>query len=976
MKQKKLIWLVIFLCCFTQLLFSNPIPIPSLMMPEEWIDVLILEEGETGTSPGLRAVVDGKYPMWNLEFKKVRMLDPVPPGSQHITVRMDEEIIPFGWSNLTYQTILPEWREIPQLEWTIAPVPDRFTLYVHYEHGLIERPDEVVFLYPLGCWEGQPVYTEIMTAYFTVNMPNRYVPKGVFLDYDPVPFDMEPVYRATTNDPNWLISGDYESERFHPIEKDYICTMIDRWNDPLCWFSQVPDMADGVDIISSSDTPGPCLYPVDDFIATSTGVTPSSIATIKWWGSFPGWAQMDPHAKDRDSLPPRPRNFTIYIYDSAVTNADEVKPGRLVYKAEIKEFHQSYYGMVVREIPAATEDYVYIYEHEFKYEAVLKNPFTPVPGERYWMSIVAGPVTGHDSWGWATSIIDDTQQALAVDMSGEEGVDIYPVDDIVNSYSHPYKKRYTPVQMAFSLCTSSSPVPSAIPYMLIDGSYLTVEYAYGDSGGHEPPILTVPINGDFLLLPVMPDGVTAESLDSAFSHFKVRDLEFRSSYNPELYWGHNGVGDYLLSKNNSDGKKQRMKLQMAIDRCAPLYFDSGYVEVPGDIDFPWIDIQLYMVSPYECGNIRYTLKLIAVPWANISFSTEVGLTSGNSGNRKVSDGDLLSTKGVVLRTNRELLKNFYPNSGIYINRDYGLDALLSQPLSVSNQSSGNKKDIWFSIETDLVIGNRYYDDGDLLSDRGIVIRDNISLVSPFHPMPVIPPMGLDAVTFNNPLPDDGVTVTGPPVYPEKKLLYSFEVNFFSESLGTMVGHGDLLLENGTIYRTNEQLMKNFKPVSGNEEDPGLDAVYLWPNGEIWFSTEEEFIDQRLGYIGHGDLLSSNGRVVMKNLSLVREFAPIEDLHDFGLDGLHINLNRPFAVSGVLVQGVECVLLQTDDGHLYVLENYGNMKINTRVWVEGVLDPDCVSICQQGDGCIMDNIIFSLEPKINSVPGTIIQMNNQ
>jgi hypothetical protein len=66
----------------------------------------------------------------------------------------------------------------------------------------------------------------------------------------------------------------------------------------------------------------------------------------------------------------------------------------------------------------------------------------------------------------------------------------------------------------------------------------------------------------------------------------------------------------------------------------------------------------------------------------------------------------------------------------------------------------------------------------------------------------------------------------------------------------------------------------------------------------------------------------------------------------------------FEGCGVLIQGVECVLFQADAGGLYVLDNTGDSQVGDRVWVLGVLDTDCITICMQGDGCIKDNFIFA------------------
>jgi hypothetical protein len=71
---------------------------------------------------------------------------------------------------------------------------------------------------------------------------------------------------------------------------------------------------------------------------------------------------------------------------------------------------------------------------------------------------------------------------------------------------------------------------------------------------------------------------------------------------------------------------------------------------------------------------------------------------------------------------------------------------------------------------------------------------------------------------------------------------------------------------------------------------------------------------------------------------------------------------PFEDCGELVQGVECVLFQADDGGLYLLENLDGFGVGDRVFVTGTLDPDCFTICLEGDGCIFENTIeLCLEP---------------
>jgi len=159
--------------------------------------------------------------------------------------------------------------------------------------------------------------------------------------------------------------------------------------------------------------------------------------------------------------------------------------------------------------------------------------------------------------------------------------------------------------------------------------------------------------------------------------------------------------------------------------------------------------------------------------------------------------------------------------------------------------------------------------GDLVSNRGRMVRRNQALLAEFGVMPVVPDVGLDAVHVK----DDG------------ELLFSISSNIFSERLGMTLQRGDLLSNRGTIVARNADLLGRFHPTTS--KDFGLDALYVWPNGEVWFSTEEGFQDEELGQIGAGDLLSDQGLIVFRNLELMSAFAPLEDVSSFGLDALYI-----------------------------------------------------------------------------------------
>src|SRR5206468_8080166 len=113
--------------------------------------------------------------------------------------------------------------------------------------------------------------------------------------------------------------------------------------------------------------------------------------------------------------------------------------------------------------------------------------------------------------------------------------------------------------------------------------------------------------------------------------------------------------------------------------------------------------------------------------------------------------------------------------------------------------------------------------GDLLSNRGRVVKRNRELASQLGVMPPVPDIGLDAVQ---------VTRRG-------EILFSIPGNVFSETLGP-IQHGDLLSNRGAIVRRNQQLLAAFG-VATNSPDAGLDAVQLLPDGQILFSTRSNVV---------------------------------------------------------------------------------------------------------------------------------------
>jgi len=256
----------------------------------------------------------------------------------------------------------------------------------------------------------------------------------------------------------------------------------------------------------------------------------------------------------------------------------------------------------------------------------------------------------------------------------------------------------------------------------------------------------------------------------------------------------------------------------------------------------------------------YHLHLLAAPLREIWFSTTHSLTpgSGKLPDKMVSAGDVLCDSGRIVKHNSELMKVI---DGMPVVGGYGIDAFDVMPGG----------EVVFSLNDDVFseLLGRLFSEGDLLSPTGQEVKLNSELMANFFvTLPVIPG-GLDAVQVM----DDG------------EILFSIRQDVLSDGKGWL-HHGDLLSDRGEIRKSNQQLLARFQPPDP-QHDYGLDAVYVWPSGEIWFSTEEGFNDPVWNAITDGDLLSDQGYVVFRNLELVGAFSPLEDLGNFGLDGLFV-----------------------------------------------------------------------------------------
>ena len=362
------------------------------------------------------------------------------------------------------------------------------------------------------------------------------------------------------------------------------------------------------------------------------------------------------------------------------------------------------------------------------------------------------------------------------------------------------------------------------------------------------PDFLVPIEGSFQLRFVEQTPIEVR--------YAVENLAFKAA--DGSYQG-SGAGRFIIA-SVGPAELQRWNLELDISHSGLVTHalvkesSSGFERA-----FPMIKASLEQTN--GTATLQYFLSIEAAPLADFWFATSSGFTPGE-GADYVRGGTVLSQSGRVVRTTPQLLEAFQLEP---LDPAPQLDALDVRPGGLTV----------FSLNKDVASkaqGTLHH--GDVLASDGTVYRRFGQLLSGFIFQPPTPDLGLDALHVS----EDGV------------VLFSVDKDAFSERLGILIRHGSLLTEKGEVLRTNASLLERFHPPAG-DHDYGLDALSVWPHGEIWFSLEEGFQDDLLGHVGPGDLLSDQGYVVYRNLDLMRPFSPLEDLADFGLDALFVITER-------------------------------------------------------------------------------------
>ena len=398
--------------------------------------------------------------------------------------------------------------------------------------------------------------------------------------------------------------------------------------------------------------------------------------------------------------------------------------------------------------------------------------------------------------------------------------------------------------MAWVLAGASISGQSAngVTYTLLSGSYFLDQcFICG-----RPDILQ-PMLGTFEL--------TLSQNTPPYTRYQIQNVDFSAS--PQSFLERRLTGDGVYSRFEEFAVLQSMFLNLQVKDSytnRPAFFTNNSALV--DQPFPLIGVDLTESNGTPVQT--FSLHLLAAPVSEIWFSTRVGFVSTNrmAPTNQISAGDLLSNKGRIVKRNIDLTGRL----GIMpIVPDLGLDAvqvtkggeiLFSIPVSVFSETLGPLQH------------------GDVLSNLGAIVKRNQQLLAAFHPLSTND-AGLDAFQV---LPSGEIlfsTTTDVPITPT-----------------TSLRHGDLLSDKGQVYLTQEQLLSKFHPADTNQ-DFGLDAFYVLPWGEVWFSVQTGFDDDQIGQVREGDLLSNLGYRVMNYQSLLFAFQPSDPSQDYGLDSLFV-----------------------------------------------------------------------------------------
>lgn len=210
---------------------SNPVPVPAIRMPYEYIcSSITLNDDE------LTANVTGTYTFVNLENENVTMLYPVPPDATVVYVKMGNDSLSWWYTTETYETFIGNFTMI---EWFIEPVPCCFNVTVCYYHPLHLSSRQIFlafgeyeFLYPMGTGRLLANWYEQTTAHVIIRLDKKIVQSDKISLHTIERVDslwlIKPAnFTLTSEEEAWYVTAIFQSEPFQPLKDDLLLTFIE-----------------------------------------------------------------------------------------------------------------------------------------------------------------------------------------------------------------------------------------------------------------------------------------------------------------------------------------------------------------------------------------------------------------------------------------------------------------------------------------------------------------------------------------------------------------------------------------------------------------------------------------------------------------------------------------------------------------------------------------------------------------------------
>lgn len=385
-----------------------------------------------------------------------------------------------------------------------------------------------------------------------------------------------------------------------------------------------------------------------------------------------------------------------------------------------------------------------------------------------------------------------------------------------------------------------------IRHRLVEGSVLV-----DDCPPCARPVVPIRLRGTFDLAEV--------ASEPGVQRLELRDIAWRAPSGDGATVAVSGTG--LVTRRG--GKVDEVVLDLVL-AMGGTNLSRRFTNTGASVSRPMPNLAADLESQEKTPSQVFELSLRSAPMRDLWFVTTHGFTPGKGGGagggRRVA-GDVLSLDGHVVAGNGRLTAQL----GIMpVVPPLALGALDVQP--------GGR--VVFALRERVfseTLGG--LSPGMVLGSDGTVLARIRGLLEPFHPMgwPATEP-GVDAVQ----------------VLDSGEVLFSTTADVLA-SCGTL-GDGDVLSSRGHIRRRFKDLVAAFvpSPLPGmGLEGVGLDAWHEWAHGEAWFSVRNGFQSAVAGTVRPGDVLSTWGWVVYRNLELMEGFQPLEDLADFGLEGLFV-----------------------------------------------------------------------------------------